>query len=92
MCRWQHSPLITYAKTTKEAWDTLKMNFGIAGSIQVEDEGGSVETYLKRDEEFGGSHLKVDDNDDVLLLEEEKEHINAPKSHYAQLQVDDDYQ
>ena len=44
-------PLISNAKTAKEAWDTLERCFG-----EVEDEGGSVAADPKRDEEFFESH------------------------------------
>ena len=45
-------PLILDAKTTKEARDTLERSFGVRGSIEVEDEGGSIATDLHQDEKF----------------------------------------
>ena len=40
-------PLISDAKTAKEAWDTLERCFGTRGSIEVENQGGSIATDLK---------------------------------------------
>jgi len=40
-------PLISYAKTTKEAWDTLERIFGVRGCIEVEYECGSIAKYIQ---------------------------------------------
>ena len=84
--------LISDAKTTKEAWDTLERSFGVSRSIEVENEGGSITTYLQRDEKFVESHCaqpQVEYDCDKFTEEVEKECINAHESHYAQLQVDE---
>lgn len=49
-------PLISYVKTSKEAWDTLERSFGVSGSIEVEDEGGSIAVDLQWDEKFVEFH------------------------------------
>ena len=76
-------PLISDAKTTKEAWDTLERCFG-----EVKDEGGSVATDLKRDAEFFESHCAQSQVDDVCeeSVERDEEFV---ESHCVQSRVDD---
>lgn len=57
-------PLISDAKTTKEAWDTLERSFGVRGRIEVEDEGGSIAADVHWDEklvEYHYARLQVDE-------------------------------
>ena len=67
-------PLISDAKTTKDVWDTLERCFGTKGSIEVEDEGGSVVADLKWDATFIESHYAQSQVDDVNeeILEDAK--------------------
>lgn len=73
-------PLISEAKTTKEAWDTLERCFGQTGSIEVEDEGGSIAVDLHLDEWIFETHCAQSHVDDVceeVTEEREKEHVDA---------------
>jgi len=85
-------PLISDAKTTKEAWDTLERCFGTRGSIEAkgsfedEDEGGSVAADLQRNEEFFESHCAQSQVADVCKEsadEAEKQHEDAREPHCA---------
>ena len=83
-------PLISDAKTAKEAWDTLERYFGTRGSIEAkgsfEDEGGSVTIDLQRNEEFVETHCAQSQVADVCKEsadEEEKQHEDAREPHCA---------
>ena len=58
-------PLISYAKTAKEAQDTLEWSFSVKGSIEVEYEGSSIAADLQQDEKFVESHYAQPQVDDV---------------------------
>lgn len=55
-------PLISDARATKEAWDTLERSFGVRGSIEVEDLAKDAEREHTDVPESHCAQPQVDDN------------------------------